>query len=125
MRKNNRAARATRTLVEFFDVFWHSSSLRHESISGFGIVPFIGSCVIKTSVGRHSRPICRYSVDMSADCRSTYRPRVSVDMSADCRSTYRPILSADTTADMLRLTVGGVSVDCRCIGVLFTIVLLK
>ena len=45
-----------------------------------------------------------------------------------CRSTYRPILdrhvarhigryidrhSADTSADMLRLTVGGVSVDCR------------
>ena len=28
MRKNNRAARATRTLVEFFDVFWHSWSLR-------------------------------------------------------------------------------------------------
>ena len=52
----------------------------------------IGSCLIKTSVGRLSRPICRPNIDRYVD-------RVSIDMSVDIlvgmsvgtRPTPRPI----------------------------------
>ena len=45
-----------------------------------------GSCVlIKTSLGRHSRPICRPTVGRHVG-------RESVDMSVDSRSTCRPTL---------------------------------
>ena len=42
----------------------------------------------RPSIGRH---IGRLSVDISADCRSTYRPRVSTDTrSTDALSTHDP-----------------------------------
>jgi len=60
-----------------------------------------GSGVIKTSVGRHSRP----------RCRPTYRPivdrhigRYSVGISADCWSTYRPRVSTDTRSTEVFIT---------------------
>ena len=73
-----------------------------------------GSCVIKTSVGRHYRPICR----------PTYRPsigryvgrhfgRYSVDMLADSRSTYRSVCRWALGRRLGR----SVAIDCRwCIG---------
>ena len=47
----------------------------------------------RPGVGRHA---CRF---MSTDTRPTlgqYIGRVSVDISAECRSPYRPIVSTDT-----------------------------
>ena len=74
------------------------------------------SCVIKTSVGRHSQPICgpilgqhvgRLSVD------------ISVGMSVCTRPTPRPICCDGLSVVYHdQSTVGG-------IGVLFTVVLLK
>ena len=64
-----------------------------------------GSCVIKTCVGRHSRTVGRDVDRVSADMSDDMSVDISVGMSID--------ISADTSTDMLRLTVGGVSVDCR------------
>ena len=69
----------------------------------------IGSCLIKTSVSRHSRPICRPSIDRYVGQHVG-------------RHIVRHL--ANTSANMLRLTVSAVSVDGG-IGVLFTVVLLK
>ena len=64
------------------------------------------------TVGRHSggrhvdQVLTDMSVDISADTRSTCRPTVGQSI-----GRYVGRHAADTFADMLRLTVGGVSVD--------------
>ena len=60
-----------------------------------------GSCVIKTSVGRHFRPICRPTVGRYVD---RHIDRYSVGVSADCWSTYRPRVSTDTRSTEVFIT---------------------
>ena len=67
----------------------------------------IGSCVIKISVGRHSRPICQPTVSRHVDQVSTdISVDISVGMLVSTRATPRPIC-------------------CGGIGVLFIVLLLK
>ena len=110
MRKNNRAARATRTLVEFFDVFWHSSSLRPRKYIRLWNRSFYWIMC--------NKDLCRSTLSADMSILGRHVGRLSVDISAESVGRHVGRLSVDISADSVGRHHGRyVAIDCRwCIG---------